>query len=128
MATHNSPLHQQQQGGTETAASVHEEHHGEHPTLQVYYATFAALMVLLVVTLGAAMIDFSKINPAFAHLNVMFALAIAGIKIGIIMVFFMHLKYSSSLSRVFAVSGLIWLVILFVLMSMDFISRPWLAQ
>jgi cytochrome c oxidase subunit 4 len=127
MATHDSPLHQQQQGGTETAASVHDQH-TEHPTLPVYYRTFAALMVLLVVTLGAAYFDLSKLGPAFAHLNVMIALAIAGIKIGIIMVFFMHLKYSSSLSRVFAVSGLIWLVILFVLMSMDFISRGWLAQ
>jgi cytochrome c oxidase subunit IV len=121
MEGHSPARQEQQHGATETAESVHEQHSAEHPTLAVYYATFGALMVLLVVTLLAAMVDLGT-------LNVVIAMGIAAAKIALIMVFFMHLKYSSVLSRVFAGTGLVWLVILFVMTFMDFATRPWLHR
>lgn len=121
MASHGTARQEQQHGATETAESVHDQHSAEHPTLGVYYTTFAWLMVLLVVTLGAAMVDLGPLNVAIA-------MGIAAAKIALIMVFFMHLKYSSVLSRVFAGSGLVWLVIMFVLTFADFFTRPWLHR
>lgn len=99
----------------------HQEHHAEHPTLQVYYNTFAGLMVLLLMTLGAAMID---LGP----LNVVFALAIAWSKVFLIVTYFMHLKYTSPLSRVFAGSGFVFLAILFVFAFADYLTRIWMPR
>lgn len=121
MDSHSTARKEQQHGATETAESVHDHHGAEHPTLKVYYTTFAWLMVLLVVTLGAAMID---LGP----LNIVIAMGIAAVKIGFIMIFFMHLKYTSLLSKVFAGSGIVWLLIMFGLTLADFFTRPWLPR
>lgn len=54
--------------------------------------------------------------------NLIIALAIAGTKMGLIMTFFMHLKYSSKLVQIFATAALFWLVIMFGLMFCDFVG------
>ena len=60
------------------------ERHG--PTYRTYIAVWAALMVLLGVTIGAAKYDFS-------HLSILVNLFIATVKAGLVLGFFMHLKY-----------------------------------
>ena len=78
-------------------------HHIVSP--KTYYKVFAALMVLLFLTVAAAEID-------HAVLNTVIALVIAGIKALLIILIFMHVKYSSRLTQVLAVVGFVWLVLL----------------
>ncbi|HTE18800.1 MAG TPA: cytochrome C oxidase subunit IV family protein [Armatimonadota bacterium] len=109
MAEHSS-MH-----GSQTAP----EHHGM-PT-HVYRNVFWILMALLVVTLLAATQDWGP-------LNLPIAMAIAMAKVWFIVVYFMHLKISSQLTRVIAVGSLFWLSIMFVLTLADYASRGWLPQ
>jgi len=90
-----------------------------HPTLKVYFAVFAALMIFTALTVWAA----------FEHLgiwNTPVALAIAVTKATLVVLFFMHLRYSPRLTAVVLSSSLVWLVILFVITLSDYLSRPWL--
>jgi cytochrome c oxidase subunit 4 len=58
--------------------------------------------------------------------NTVVALAIASFKASLVVLFFMHLKYSRPLMRVVIAGGLFWLAILLVLTLSDFMSRGWL--
>lgn len=75
-------------------------------------------MLLLFLTLFAAMFE-------LGWLNVPIALTIAGIKMFIVVLYFMHLKYSSFLIKGFAVAAFIWLSILFVFTFADYMARDW---
>ncbi len=86
------------------------------PSIRTYLLVAAALMVLLVATIAAAMIDLGK-----AAMPV--AMAIAGAKAILVAVFFMHLKYDTPVARVFAVAGLLWLTILIAGTLDDFVKR-----
>jgi cytochrome c oxidase subunit 4 len=94
--------------------------HAAHPTLRTYYLVFAALMVLLAATVAMAEID---LGP----LNVLVAAAIATAKALLILLFFMHVRYSEPLTWLVAGAGFFWLAILFVLTISDYISRGWLG-
>jgi cytochrome c oxidase subunit IV len=98
-------------------AEVHDTHHVV--PLSVYFKVFAALMVLLVLTLAAAAVD---LGP----LNLPIAMTIAIIKAVLIILYFMHVRYSSQLVWVFAGSAFVWLVIMFVLTMADYGTRGWL--
>lgn len=76
-----------------------------------------ALLVLLGLTFGAA-------HLPLGGFNVVIGLAIAGIKVALVVVIFMGLGHSSSLVRLAAAAGVFWLTILFVLTLTDvFASR-----
>ena len=47
------------------------------------------------------------------------------IKAGIVVTFFMHLKWSSTIVRFMAGAAIFWLLILFSLTLSDFVTRPW---
>ncbi len=97
-----------------------EEHNAhQHVPVSVYWVTFAWLMVLLVVTLGAAAVD-------LGWLNLPIALTIALAKMAFIMANFMHLRFSTSLVRTFGVAAFLWLIILFLLTLSDYFSRGWI--
>lgn len=86
------------------------------PSIRTYLIVAAALMGLLVLTIVAGMIHLGEAN-------LVVALVIAGVKAILVAVFFMHLKYDTAVTRLFAVSGLVWLGILIVLTLGDFVSR-----
>jgi cytochrome c oxidase subunit 4 len=67
-----------------------------------YYKVSALLAVLLVITVTAARLD---LGP----LNVPIALAIAFAKAVLILLYFMHVNYSSPLVKLFAAGGFFWL-------------------
>lgn len=94
---------------------------GHTVSRSTYYLVSLALAVLLVVTVAAAYVDVGR-------LNVVVALAIATAKAVLIMLFFMHLKYSPPLVRLVAVGGFVWLGILLVITMSDYIARGWWAQ
>jgi cytochrome c oxidase subunit IV len=94
--------------------------HGEGgivPT-RVYYAVFAALMVLTLLTTGVAFLDLGFFSPVVA-------LTIAIVKASLVALFFMHLRYSSRLTWVVAGAGIFWLGILLVLSASDYMTRAW---
>src|SRR5690349_1502361 len=112
---------------SEAAHDAHGGHgdHGGHGHISVgtYLVVFAALMVLLVLTLVVAAFDLSHINP---HLNLLVAMTVAVAKAVLVLVYFMHLKISSQLVRAFAAAGFLWLIIMFGLTMSDYISRMWM--
>ena len=86
---------------------------------KIYYTVFGSLMVLLGATVAIAYIHLGK-------LNVIAALTIAVIKAVLIILYFMHVRYSSRLLWIFVGAGFFWLGILFALSYSDFLTRGWL--
>jgi cytochrome c oxidase subunit 4 len=82
----------------------------------VYYSIFAALMVLTALTVFAAFVNLGVLNFPVA-------LAIAVIKSTLVILFFMHVKYSSRLTKLVVVTSLFFLVILLGETFMDYASR-----
>jgi cytochrome c oxidase subunit 4 len=58
--------------------------------------------------------------------NTVVALAIAVFKASLVVLFFMHAKYSPKLTRVVIFGGVFWLAILLLITFSDFASRGWL--
>jgi cytochrome c oxidase subunit 4 len=75
-----------------------------------------ALMVLLALTTASAFIPLGS-----ANLFVSLAIAIA--KALVVLLFFMQLRVSSALVRVFAAAGFFWLTIMIALTSADYTHR-----
>ncbi len=85
---------------------------------KVYFGVFAALMVLTAATVIAARIDMGVLNTPIA-------LVIAVTKAILVVLFFMHVRYSSKLTKLMVGAGFLWLGIMIVLIMMDFVSRGW---
>jgi len=83
-----------------------------------YFAIFAALMVLTATTVAVAFIDLGLLNFPIA-------LGIAILKATLVILFFMHVKYSSRLAQLIVATAFFFLVILFGLTLMDYLSRGW---
>jgi cytochrome c oxidase subunit IV len=84
----------------------------------VYFKVSVWLFALMVATVVASQIDLEG-------WNVPVALAIAATKAALIVLFFMHVRYGSPLVRLFAISGFVWLAILFAFGAADYLSRNW---
>jgi cytochrome c oxidase subunit 4 len=82
-----------------------------------YFAVFIALLALTALTTGVAFIDLGGVG------NIAVALAIAVIKAVLVALYFMHLRYSSPLTVIFAGAGIFWLGILVALTLSDYITR-----
>ncbi len=90
-------------------------------SIKVYLAIFAALMVGTALTVWAGFQDFP------GPLNVIIALTVACVKATLVVLYFMHVRYSSRLIWVVVASALFWLGILFALTFSDYLSRGWFA-
>jgi cytochrome c oxidase subunit IV len=85
----------------------------------IYYTIFGALMVLTGVTVAAAFVN-------LGNLNFPIALGIATLKATLVILFFMHVKYSSRMTKLVVVSSLFFLAILLMETMVDYVSRGWL--
>ena len=56
------------------------------------------------------------------------ALLIAVTKAMLVLLFFMHVKYSPKMIWIFAGAGVLWLVILITLTFSNYVSRGWLPK
>jgi cytochrome c oxidase subunit IV len=92
-----------------------------HISLTTYFVVFALLMVLVVVTVGAAFTPVK--HPAF---HTIVAMSVAFIKTWLVVLYFMHVRYSTTLTKLFAASAFVWLILLFGLLFSDYFSRSWL--
>jgi cytochrome c oxidase subunit IV len=92
-----------------------------HISLKTYFTVFAALMILVVVTVWAA-----GLNVHYTGFHTFTAMTVAFIKTWLVVLYFMHVRYSSTLTKLFAASAFVWLLLLFSLLFADYFSRPWL--
>jgi cytochrome c oxidase subunit IV len=81
-----------------------------------YYTIFALLMLGTAITVAAAYLD---LGP----LNTIVALAIACTKATLVVLFFMHVKYSSRLTWAVVFGSVFWLFILLALTYNDYLTR-----
>ena len=88
------------------------------PSLKLYFGVFLILMVGTGLTVLVAFYDLGPLN------NVMM-LTIAVIKALFVVLYFMHVRWSSRLTWVVAASGFFWLLILFTFTMTDYLSRGW---
>ncbi len=94
---------------------------GHRAPLRLYVAVFATLLALTAVTTWSA---FQPLGPF--HTPV--ALGIASVKGLLVILYFMHVRWSSRLIWVFAGTGFLFLAILLVFTLSDFWTRGWLPQ
>lgn len=85
---------------------------------KTYFVVYVALLVLLFLTWFAAQYHFGE-------WNIVIALAIALAKTGLVLIYFMHLRYSSALVRVVACGGALWLAIAITYTLSDYWTRDW---
>jgi cytochrome c oxidase subunit 4 len=99
-----------------------DEHSGAHHVVSIplYLMVFGILMVGTILTVAAAYIDLDHVFPGA---NTLVALLIAFTKMAFVMWYFMHVKYSSRLIWLTAISGFFWLAIMFAFTMQDYLTR-----
>ncbi len=94
-----------------------DHHDVYHVTpFKTYMGVFVSLLVLTILTVWVATIDFGALN-AFV------AFGIATVKAGLVLLYFMHLKYEVMANRVIMASGFFFLALLFIFVLIDIVSR-----
>jgi cytochrome c oxidase subunit 4 len=85
---------------------------------KLYILVFAALIVFTALTTGVAFVNLGKWNTIVA-------LAIAVAKASLVILFFMHLRWSSGLTRMVLLAAFVWFAILVTLTLSDEFTRQW---
>ena len=88
---------------------------------RIYFAIFLALIVLTGVTVAVA---YNDLGP----MNAVVAITIACIKAALVVLHFMHVRYTGRLIWVFIGVALVWFAILIALTMADYASRGWSAS
>ena len=91
--------------------------HAEHIVpIRIYLLIFATLLVLTAVTTAVAYIN---LGP----LNVVVMLSIACFKATLVILYFMHVRFTNRVTQLAAVTGFAWLLIMFALTMSDYLTR-----
>jgi cytochrome c oxidase subunit 4 len=85
---------------------------------KLYVAIFAALAVLTVITVWVAGHDYGPFN-------LLVALGVAITKATLVVLYFMHARWSGRLTTLVIVSAIAFFAILVFLTLTDYVSRPW---
>jgi cytochrome c oxidase subunit 4 len=83
---------------------------------KIYILVFVTLLLLTLVTVDVAFYD-------AGWLNLYIALTIATCKALLVVLYFMHVRYSSRLTWLFVGAGFFWLTILLVFTLSDYLTR-----
>ena len=100
---------------TTTAMSA-EGHHTSHLSVRTLYIIYGSLLVLMLLTLGAAFLDLGRAN-------FLIAMGIATTKMALIILYFMHVRFSEKLVWVYSSAAFLWLVVLVVGILNDYFTR-----
>ena len=92
------------------------EHHIVSPV--VYVVILFALLVGTALTVWASYVDLGVFNPIIA-------IAIACTKATLVVLFFMHVKYSTKLTKLTVGCGIFLFLVLIGMTMADYISRAW---
>jgi cytochrome c oxidase subunit IV len=90
-------------------------------SVRVYITIFMVLLVGTALTVLAAFVDFPW------RFNTIVALTIATIKATFVVLYFMHVRYSSRLIWVIVAAALFWMAILFAFTFSDYLTRDWIS-
>jgi cytochrome c oxidase subunit IV len=93
--------------------------HDPH-SLRPYVLVWLVLLTLTFTTVWVAEIELGE-------WNVVVAITIAVIKALLVVLFFMHVKGSSAMTKLFVGAGLFWFAILVALTFGDYHSRGWIT-
>jgi cytochrome c oxidase subunit IV len=85
---------------------------------RTYYAVFLVLLVCTYITWQVAFFDLGPLNTVAA-------LTIAVFKAVLVVLFFMHVRYSTRLTWIVVLAGVFWLGILLTLTFGDYLTRGW---
>jgi cytochrome c oxidase subunit 4 len=89
--------------------------------VKTYLAVFVALILLTALTTGVAYFDLGPFNTVAA-------LVIAVTKMLLVVLFFMHVKYASGMTKIVIIAGVFWLAILITLTMADEMTRHWIPD
>ena len=97
-----------------------EEPHAAHaPSRLPYFLTFFFLAVMTVITYAVAQVNLGPFNDVVA-------LTIAVLKGTAVVLFFMHVRHSSPLTKLTVISGFVWLAFMIFITLSDYVTRGWL--
>jgi cytochrome c oxidase subunit 4 len=91
---------------------------GHISPVRTYVLIFVTLMVFTGITVAVAFTNLGAFNFPVA-------ISIAIVKATLVILFFMHVKYSSQLTKLIIGAGLFFLLVLFSLTMTDYVSRGW---
>jgi cytochrome c oxidase subunit 4 len=100
--------------------TAHTESHEHIDSVRTYFLVFAALIVATVLTTAVAFVDLGAFS-------VVVALLIAVCKMLLVVLFFMHVRFSTLLTRLVLAGGVLWFLILMGMTYTDFGSRTWMG-
>jgi len=86
-----------------------------------YIGVFVALIVLTGATYWTALMDLGPLNTPVA-------MTIAIVKALLVVLIFMHVKYSNKLVQTMVVASVLWLLIMFAFTGQDYLTRGWLGN
>ncbi len=93
-----------------------EPAHDHVVPVRIYLAVFASLMILTALTVGAAFLDLGPFNTVVA-------LVIATVKMTLVVLFFMHVRYSNRLTWAAIGAGFFFLALLLLMTLSDYVTR-----
>lgn len=99
-----------------TLEDVHAKHHIVGP--KIYITILITLLCLTALTTGIAFVNLGVFSPIAA-------IGIAVVKATLVILFFMHVKYSSRLVKLTVASGFFTFLVLVTLTLSDYMSRAW---
>ena len=99
---------------------AHTETHEPVDSVMTYLLVFLALAVATVITTLVAFVDLGAFS-------VVVALAIAICKMLLVVLFFMHVRHSTKLTKLVLLGGVLWFLILMGMTYTDFASRTWMG-
>ena len=94
-------------------------HDQPHIGPKTYFVIYGALLGLMALTVAAAQFDLGAANFAVA-------MGIATVKMVLIILYFMHVRYSDKLIWVFSSAAFLWLLIFLVGTLNDYFTRGYL--
>jgi cytochrome c oxidase subunit IV len=87
-----------------------------HPTTKMFFGIWLALLALLFLTWGVAQFDLGR-------WNLLAAMTIAVVKMLLVVLIFMHVRYSTRLTWLFVMAGFFWFFIMVTLTMGDYLTR-----
>jgi cytochrome c oxidase subunit 4 len=118
------------QKATQETTHDDDQHAGEHHIVSpmVYLTILLSLLVATGLTVWASFIDLGEwhIAPGITLFwNPVVALAIACTKMTLVVLFFMHVKYTTKLTQLTVASGLFMFLVLVGMTLSDYMTRAW---
>ena len=92
-----------------------------HPSVGLYFVIFIALVIGTCLTWAIAFVNLGPWNPVVA-------LTIACVKALLVILFFMHIRYSSKLTKITISAGFFWLMIMITMSLTDYLTRTFLPN